>query len=98
MSGRPSDPVIVPASRCGWRMVLGRNGWLLLAGAIILAGAALSWGWLTVIGATPRFLALALAPCAVMCGLGAREPGGKTGCTSESRNSSNPNGPEKAGH
>jgi len=36
--------------------------------AIIAAGMALNWGWLTAIGAAP--LILAVAPCAVMCGLG----------------------------
>ncbi len=51
-----------------WRPKLGRRGLILAAMAIIGAGLALNWGWVTAIGAAP--LILALAPCAVMCGLG----------------------------
>ena len=36
--------------------------------ALIGAGLWLNWGWVAAIGAAP--LILALAPCAVMCGLG----------------------------
>ena len=50
------------------RPKLGRRGLILAAMAIIAAGMALNWGWLTAIGAAP--LILAVAPCAVMCGLG----------------------------
>ena len=51
-----------------WRPKLGRRGLILVAMAIIAAGMGLNWGWLTAIGAAP--LILAVAPCAVMCGLG----------------------------
>ncbi|MAQ45077.1 MAG: hypothetical protein CL812_04330 [Confluentimicrobium sp.] len=51
-----------------WRPKLGRRGLILVAMAIIAAGMALNWGWLTAIGAAP--LILAVAPCAVVCGLG----------------------------
>ena len=37
--------------------------------AVVGAAFSLTWGWLAAIGAAP--LILALAPCAVMCGLGA---------------------------
>ncbi len=57
----------VPAGN-PWRPKLGRRGLILAAMAFIGAGMALNWGWLTAIGAAP--LILALAPCAVMCGLG----------------------------
>lgn len=51
-----------------WRPKLGRRGLILLSMAVIGAGLYLNWGWVTAIGAAP--LILALAPCAVMCGLG----------------------------
>lgn len=52
----------------------GRRGLLILAAAVITAGLALNWSWLTVVGAAP--IILALAPCAVMCGLGLCMKGG----------------------
>ena len=52
----------------------GRRGMIILAAALIVAGMALNWGWLTAIGAAP--ILLALAPCAVMCGLGLCMRGG----------------------
>lgn len=96
MSTNPTHAVTVPASRSGRRMALGRTGWLILAGTIIFAGAVLNWGWLTAIGAAP--LILALAPCAVMCGLGLCMSGNNKGCASETNNSANSNGPEQAGN
>ena len=39
-----------------------------LTAAIVVAGAALNWGWLVAVGAAP--LLLSLAPCAAMCALG----------------------------
>ena len=51
-----------------WRPKLGRRGLILLSMAVLGAGLHLNWGWVTAIGAAP--LILALAPCAVMCGLG----------------------------
>ncbi|WP_092761856.1 hypothetical protein [Jannaschia helgolandensis] len=49
---------------------------LLILGAMMLIGGgmALNWGWLAAVGAAP--LILALAPCAVMCGLGLCMKGG----------------------
>tara|TARA_R110001599_G_scaffold222239_1_gene421223 strand:+ start:465 stop:635 length:171 start_codon:yes stop_codon:yes gene_type:complete len=41
---------------------------------LIGGGMALNWGWLAAVGAAP--LILALAPCAVMCGLGLCMKGG----------------------
>jgi hypothetical protein len=51
-----------------WRPKLDRRSLILAAMAITGGGMALNWGWLTAIGAAP--LILAVAPCAVMCGLG----------------------------
>jgi len=36
--------------------------------AIVVAGSALNWPWLTAIGVAPALLSI--APCAVMCALG----------------------------
>ena len=36
--------------------------------AVVVAGLALGWNWLTVVGLAP--LILSLAPCAIMCALG----------------------------
>ena len=46
------------------------NRWVLLAiGALVLIiGASLNWGWLVAAGIAP--IAIALAPCAIMCALG----------------------------
>lgn len=52
----------------GFRMPLGRRGLVITAMAVIGAGMALNWGWLTAIGVAP--LILSLAPCAVMCATG----------------------------
>jgi hypothetical protein len=68
-----------PAPRRGLRMPLGRRGWLLLALAVVVAGGALNWSWLTAIGVAP--LLLAVAPCALMCGLGLCMRGGGAGCS-----------------
>ena len=46
----------------------GRRGLLLLAGAAVIAGAALNWGWLATAGIAP--LLLSVLPCAAMCALG----------------------------
>ena len=59
-------------------MPLGRRGWLVLGAAVIAAGGALNWGWLTAIGLAP-FL-ITVAPCAVMCGLGLCMRGGDRKC------------------
>ena len=41
---------------------------LLLAVAVLGAGAALNWSWLVAVGIAP--ILMALAPCAAMCALG----------------------------
>lgn len=56
----------------------GRRALLLLAGALIAAGLALNWGWLTAVGVAP--VILALAPCAAMCALGLCMRGGGKSC------------------
>lgn len=64
------------------QMPFGRRGWLVTAMAVIAAGMALNWGWLAAIGAAP--LILALAPCAVMCAVGACAMGGGKTCADKS--------------
>lgn len=59
----------------------GRRGLIVLAVAILGAGAALSWGWLAAIGVAP--ILLALAPCAAMCALGLCMKGGVKSCSSD---------------
>ena len=46
------------------------NRWVLLAlgGLVLIIGAFLNWGWLAAAGIAP--IIIALAPCAIMCGLG----------------------------
>jgi hypothetical protein len=62
-------PDLTPQTRVdGFRLPLGRRGLVIAAMAVIGAGMALNWGWLTTIGAAP--LILSLAPCAVMCATG----------------------------
>ena len=56
------------------RLRFDRRGLILAAMSLSGAGIALNWGWLTAVGAAP--LVLALAPCAVMCGLGLCMKGG----------------------
>ena len=46
----------------------GRGAWLALGGAALLAGAALNWNRLVLVGAAP--ILLKLLPCAAMCALG----------------------------
>ena len=64
------------------RMRFGLRGWLLVALAIIGAGAVLKWSWLTAIGAAP--LILSFAPCAAMCAAGVCMTGGSKACASKS--------------
>ncbi len=47
----------------------GRRGLIIGGTAIMAAGLALGWNWLSAIGAAP--IILSLAPCAAMCALGA---------------------------
>lgn len=51
-----------------FQLPLDRRAMIIAGMAIIGAGLWLNWGWVAAIGAAP--LILALAPCAVMCGLG----------------------------
>lgn len=77
------------ARRLGLPIPLGRRGFALSAMALIAAGLWLNWGWLTAIGAAP--LILALAPCAVMCGLGiCCKQGGSKSCGSKSNPAAEP--------
>lgn len=66
-------PVVRPL-----RLPFGRRGWLVAAVALVVAGTAFNWGWLTAIGAAP--LILAIAPCALMCAVGLCAKGGSKSC------------------
>jgi hypothetical protein len=77
-----TDTVVAPA-RPGILTALppwlrARRTLLLLAAALIAAGLALNWGWLTAVGAAP--IILALAPCVAMCALGLCIHGGGKSC------------------
>ena len=63
-----------PGRAAGMRLPLGRRGLAIAAFAVIAAGMALNWSWLTAVGAAP--LILSLAPCAAMCALGLCMRGG----------------------
>ena len=63
-SSHTENPVARP-----WRPQFGQRSLILASMTIIGAGLYLNGGWVTAIGVAP--LILALAPCAVMCGLGA---------------------------
>lgn len=65
----------------GLRIPFGRRGIVLLSFAVVAAGLTLNWGWLTAVGAAP--LILALAPCAVMCGLGLCMKKGSNSCSNK---------------
>ncbi|ORE91776.1 hypothetical protein ATO13_19330 [Stappia sp. 22II-S9-Z10] len=71
-----------PARSTGPQIPFGRRGLLIAALAVIAAGLALNWGWLTAVGAAP--LILSLAPCAAMCALGLCMRGGANSCGSKS--------------
>ena len=47
----------------------GRRGLVIGGLAIVIAGLALGWNWLSAIGVAP--IILSLAPCAAMCAIGA---------------------------
>jgi hypothetical protein len=51
------------------RWLTGRRGLITAGLGILAAGLALDWNWLTAIGVAP--VILSLAPCAVMCAIGA---------------------------
>lgn len=80
---------VTPAARAwGMAFPFGRRGLILTAMAVIGAGAWLNWGWLAAIGAAP--LLLAVAPCAVMCGLGLCMIGGSKACADKSASDTTP--------
>ena len=66
----------------------GRRTLFVLAGALIVGGIALNWGWLVAAGLAP--ILIALLPCAVMCALGmcmhktadGNNPGSRSGVAS----------------
>lgn len=64
------------------RIPFGRRGLFLSAMALIGAGMALNWGWLSAVGAAP--LILALAPCAAICAAGLCMMGGSRTCGDKS--------------
>ena len=66
--------VTAPARAAGMRLPLSRRGLMIAAFAVIAAGMALNWSWLTAVGAAP--LILSLAPCAATCALGLCMRGG----------------------
>lgn len=68
----------------------GRRAMMLGVFALVGAGLALGWPWLTVFGLAP--LVLSLLPCAAMCALGLCMPkGGGGSCRSQA----NASGPER---
>lgn len=75
----------------GYPIPFGRRGLILGAMALIGAGLWLNWGWVAAIGAAP--LILALAPCAIMCGLGLCMMGGSKTCAASASSDA---GPESA--
>ena len=70
------------------RIPFGRRGLVIAALAVIAAGLALNWGWLTALGAAP--LILSLAPCAAMCALGLCMRGGSSSCANKNDPTSKP--------
>ena len=56
---------LVALARYGLR---GRRGMYIISGGLIIGGLFFGWDWLVAAGLAP--ILLALAPCAVMCGLG----------------------------
>jgi len=67
----------------------GRNGLIIAALAIAVAGLALNWSWLVAAGIAP--LLLGALPCVVMCGLGLcmnRMTGGS--CSSGNKDAAGP--------
>ena len=63
---------LLPAVR---RFARSHRGMLLIAAAVLAAGAALNWSWLVAVGIAP--LLIAVGPCLVMCALGVCMMGGK---------------------
>ena len=72
----------------GFSTQFGRHGLILGAMALIGAGLWLNWGWVAAIGAAP--LILAVAPCAVMCGLGLCMMSGSKSCAAQKSSDASP--------
>jgi hypothetical protein len=75
--GLPGTEIDAPNQRTAMPAWATRPRILVIAGAAIIgAGLALNWTWLTAIGAAP--ILLGLLPCAAMCALGLCMRGGGT--------------------
>jgi len=72
----------------GFSIPFGRRGLILGAMTLIGAGLWMNWGWVAAIGAAP--LILAVAPCAVMCGLGLCMKGGPKSCAAPKSSDASP--------
>jgi hypothetical protein len=66
----------------------GRRAVMLGVFALVVAGLALGWPWLTAFGLAP--LVLSLMPCAAMCALGLCMPKGGGGSCRSQANASGP--------
>ena len=85
-----NDPAL--ARRTGQRWLPPDRRGLIISGiAIVGAGAALNWGWLTAVGAAP--LLLALAPCALMCALDLCMKGSGNACDAKADPAATPGRP-----
>jgi hypothetical protein len=61
--------------------------WTIGGIAVMAAGLALNWGWLTAVGAAP--VLLGVLPCAIMCALGlCMHRGSGKSCSAESETGS----------
>ncbi|MEO6298880.1 MAG: hypothetical protein ABIV25_14605 [Paracoccaceae bacterium] len=60
-------------AKYGWRTI-GRRGRFLIVAIAAAGGLYLNWGWAVAIGLAP--ILIAIAPCAIMCGLGICMMGG----------------------
>ena len=82
-----TTPRIPLSFRMPW---LSKRRVVLLAGlGTLAAGLAMSWGWLTAVGAAP--ILLVLAPCAAMCALGlCTRSGGAKSCATHGETDASP--------
>lgn len=76
-------------NRLSFQGLMSNRRFLILAlMAVVGVGFYLNWGWLAAFGAAP--IILALAPCAVMCGLGLCMKGGSKYCASKTNPTEEP--------
>jgi hypothetical protein len=68
-SAAPKVAATQPVQEFMRRWLTGRRGLVIGGVAIVAAGLALGWNWLSAIGVAP--IILSLAPCAAMCAIGA---------------------------